>query len=324
MLGVYLIDRILDKAFRSPSPDLDISFKGFQVWKSLPEKFHLDASTFKRIQNQYGFDIASWVLYKYFKEKVQYKKFETYLDKTRQTFKEEHEDYVVFVLVHNPWASLKANEQYQWRLKNVAIDAGFEVSFPTIGYRRSLHHNAYYYQQLLKRFPNRKVIFLTHSVAALELRWMLEKSIDFKARPVGWLNLAGLLFGTSRTTSPGWIPQLRRAWFGEYFVPPHISRKQAYCYRALQWSEEELPMVSVLPFRPRSLYPLNEEINHHELDYWGPHDGYISLCDYLKVEHTVWPLWGETHQPDPEVMKTRLQATLMSFTDLQNTPYQEK
>jgi hypothetical protein len=213
-------------------------------------------------------------------------------------------------MTHNPWASLKVNSEYQWRLKNIVADAGFDFSIPEIPYRRSIFANAYYYQETLKRFQGRKVLFLTHGLASLEMRWFLEKTLQVDIDVIGWLNISGLLYGTSLPPSSNdWFLSAKRFLGDEHPVKPEVSRSNAYCYADLKLPKD-FPLVSLVGFTPSKLFSLSESLRSRELKFWGPNDGYVTLGDYLRTPGVVWPLWKEGHYVNVEGYKSRIQASL--------------
>lgn len=318
-----MLNTLKDLLSQKKSTDLEFSYRGHQVWERLENK-NLTADEMSRIQQIYGYDVASWILFKFFKEKENYSQFMSYVDGQRGTiYSKDNSEYVVFVMTHNPWVPRQANEDYQWELKNLATDAGFECSFPEIPYRRSIFPNAYYYQDVLKRFSGRKVIFLTHSLASLEVRWLLERSQQLNIRVAGWLNLSGLIYGTSLPpSSEDLFYSIKRIFNEDHPVLPEVARSNSYCYGDFKF-EKNFPMVSLLGFKPSKYFSLSEIFRDKELKFWGPHDGFVSHVDYLKNPGIVWPILGQGHNIDLEVFKQKLQASLKWIT-LQNITHQAK
>jgi hypothetical protein len=287
--------------------ELDISWRGQKVFDNFVEKEITPKDIFD-IQQEQGYDVAAWVLYKALREKENFLNFSTFVEgKKDKTYSAANKEILVFVIAHNPWVSLKDNEEYQWRLKNMVLDAGFDFYAPEISYRRSIFANAYKYQEIFKRFAGRKVIFLTHSLAGLELRWFLEKSIDIQVDVQGWLNLSGMIYGTSLPPSSNdWFLSAKRFIYDEYPVKAEVLRSNAYCYGDLK-TPRDLPMVSVVGFPPPTSFGSERA---KELKFWGPHDGFVTLADYLKTPGVVWPIWNDGHFITVENQKKRLQASL--------------
>jgi hypothetical protein len=289
--------------------DLEASYRAQKIWDQLANK-NLSANDIYHIQQSFGYDIACGILHKSFKETSQFIEFNKFLENKKEHYSRDHKDILAVVLVHNPWESKKQNESYQWRLKNVAADAGFECAFPEIQYRRSIYPNAYFYQDLLKRWAGRKVVFITHGLASLELRLVLERSVQLQLQILGWLNVSGMLYGTSLPpTNNDLFFSMKKYINDEYPVLPEVGRSQSYCYGPLKFANP-VPMVNVVGVRPHRYYYFFEKVRDQKLAYWGPHDGYVTLSDYLQKPGVTWPLWGQSHYIDVDIFKRRLQASL--------------
>lgn len=308
-----MFEAIKEFITRPEITDLEYSYRGHQVWQYLNQTDFSDQEI-RYIQKVHGYDVASWVLYKCFKERVKNKKFLTYLDSQREMiYSRDLQDYVVVAAVHNPWVSLKKNEDYQWQLKSIATDAGFECCYPEVPYRRSIFPNAYYYQDVLKRFAGKKIIFMTHSQAGLEVRWLLERSQQLEVDVVGWLNISGMLYGTSLPpSSEAWWNSFRRYFNDDHPVLPEVARSNAYCYGDLKL-QQDVPLVSMLGFKPAKYLTLGQTLRDREIRFWGPHDGFISHSDYLKSNEIVWPVLGHDHFIEVQAYRQQIQATLKGF-----------
>jgi hypothetical protein len=305
-----LFETIRDYLTRKPTTDLEFSYRGHQAWRDLDKK-DLTPADLLAIQYVHGYDVANWILYKYFRERENFAEFQAYLDLEREMVYSRHfSEYVVFAVAHNPWTPLATNEAYQWDMKNLAVDAGFDCSYPEIPYRRSIFPNAYYYQDLLKRFSGRKVIFMTQGLAALEVRWLLERSSQLNIRVAGWLNISGMLYGTGLPPSRGAFWQsLKQLINNEHPVLPEVARSNAYCYGDFKFNLD-FPMVSMLGFQPTKNLSLTEMFRDRELRHWGPHDGYVTHADYLKNPGIVWPVIGHGHYIETKPLKQNIQAAL--------------
>lgn len=293
---------------RNNPSDLELNYKGYQIWNNLKDRAEINAKDIQWVQSQHGYDAANWILYKTFKERPSFKKFSEFAEKNRGFYSKDNKEVVVVVLEHNPWRSANFNQEYQWKMKNVAADSGFEFCYPEISWRRSIFPNAYYYQDILKRFAGRDVILMSHSQASLETRWLLERSQQLNVNILGWLNISGMLYGTAlpKTGKDLWH-RFKKIMNDEYPVTPEIARANAYCYADFKF---KLPMVSVLGFQPRKYFSLPESHRDRELSHWGPHDGIVSHIDYMKNPGVVWPIWGESHSIDLPTYQKSLQAAL--------------
>lgn len=297
-----------------PPTDVEISWRGQKVLANFIDENgqaqKLTAKDIYDIQRAQGYDVAAWVLYKALRDNPTFQNFSSFVEERKDRYAPRNKDITVVILTHNPWVSEKENQDYQWRLKNIAADGGFDYAVPEIPYRRSLFANAYRYQEYLKRFEGRKVIFLTHSLAGLELRWLLEKSQKLNIDLVGWLNLSGLIYGTSLPPSSNdWFFSAQRYLYNSHPVLPEVSRSNSYCYKDLN-IPKDLPLVSVVGFSPSKHFNLAEARRNREMKFWGPHDGFVTLADYLNAPGVVWPIWHEGHYIQVEGYKSRLQAAL--------------
>ncbi len=307
-----MFDTLKDKLQPKITTELEANYRAQKIWDQLTDK-NLSATDIYHLQRSFGYDVASSLLYKTFKNSTEFQKLNQFVEAQKVFYKKEHKDVLVVVLVHNPWESRKKNENYQWRLKNLALDAGFDVAFPDIQYRRSIYPNAYYYQDLFKRWSGRQVIFITQGLASLELRLLLERSQNLDLNVLGWLNISGMLFGTSLPpTNRDLFFSIKKYFQDEYPVLPEVGRQQSYCYGPVK-SKCPLTLVNMLAVRPQRYYRVFESQREQELNYWGPHDGYVTLSDYLEKPGATWPLWGQGHYIDVEMFKRRLQATLAYF-----------
>lgn len=304
-----MFDQIKDYLQRPVLTDLEVNYHAEKIWQQLADK-NISASDIYHFQQSFGYDVACSLLYKAFKETPAFKQLSAFSEKNKDYYKASHRDILAVVLVHNPWESRKKNQDYQWRLKNIASDMGLDCVFPEIQYRRSIFPNAYYYQELLKRWSGRKVVFITHGLASLELRLVLEKSVQLPLRPVGWLNVSGLLFGTSLApTDKDTFYRIKKYFNDEYPVLPEVARSQAFCYGPLRLSSP-MPMVHMVALRPQRYYHFFESKRKQELNYWGPNDGYVTIADYLQKPGVTWPLWGQNHFIEVEMFKRRMQASI--------------
>ena len=297
-----------------PRPtEVEVNYSGQKVWLGLSNK-NLTPNDILWIQKEHGYNAACWVLYKFFKEKASAAEFFKFIDANKTNYSQSYSDYTVIVLAHNPWASRARNEDYQWRLKNIAVDMGFGVFTPEIGYRRSLFANAYAYQEMLKRFDHKtsdgrakKIIFLTYGVASLELKWMLQKSQSVPENIIGWMNISGLLYGTALPPTNSRLTKAILDFSGGFPINPDVLRSNIYCKQPFT---PQMPLVSVLGIQPESRFTLKDRFTNEDIKHWGPHDNYSSLVDYMQAPGVVWPLWGESHSIDVEIYKNRLQAAL--------------
>jgi len=305
-----VLDALRDFLTRKPTTDLEFSYRGHKAWKGL-DKTELTAADLHSLQFVHGYDVANWILYKYYRERDSFAGFQAYIDLQRDMiYEKDFDEYLVFAVAHNPWKSLAQNEAYQWQMKNLAADAGFAVSYPEIPYRRSIFPNAYYYQDLLKRFAGRKVIFMTQGLASLEIRWLLERSQQLDIRVAGWINISGMLYGTSLPPSTGALLQSVKQLIGnDHPVLPEVARANSYCYGDFKFALD-FPMVSLLGFQPSKNFSLTDMMRDRELRHWGPHDGFVTHADYLKNPGVVWPLLGHGHYVDLNPLKQNVQAAL--------------
>lgn len=304
-----MLDSIVDFFQRSPVTELEANYRAQKIWDQLANK-NLNASDIYHIQQSFGYDIACGILYKTMKENPQFIEFNQFIEKQKDVYDKNHKDVVAVVLAHNPWESKKQNENYQWRLKNIAADMGFDCAFPDIQHRRSIYPNAYYYQELLKRWNGRNVIFITHGLASLELRLVLEKSVQLNLNVMGWLNVSGMMYGTSLPpTNKDVFYNLKNYFNNDYPVLPEVARSNGFCYAPLKIGTE-IPLVNLVAVRPQRYYYFFEKVRDQQLNYWGPHDGYVTIADYLQKPGVTWPLWGQNHYIDVEVFKRRIQASL--------------
>jgi hypothetical protein len=304
-----LLDFINEFFTKKIQTDIEISWRGQKIFDNFIEK-ELTPKDIFEIQQAQGYDVAAWVLYKALREKPAFQNFYSFVDDVKESYSRDNRETLVFIISHNPWVSEKQNYEYQWRLKNIVADAGYDFSVPDIPYRRSIFANAYYYQETLKRYKGRKVLFLTHSLASLEMRWFLEKTLQVDIDVVGWLNISGLLYGTSLPpSSDDWLYSAKRYINGEHPVKPEVSRSNSYCYADLNLPKD-FPLVSIVGFTPSKLFSFSESLKSRELKFWGPHDGYVTLADYLRTPGVVWPIWKEGHYINVEGYKNRIQASL--------------
>jgi len=310
-----LFEAIKDYLAKRNLTDLEYTYRGHQVRQYVGDA-EVNPKLLREIQTNHGYDAACWVLYKHFRERQSFIDFNNFIDQNRATvYSKNYKDYLVFTMTHNPWVSRKVNEDYQWQMKNFAVDAGFDVSYPEIPYQRSIFPNAYYYQDILKRFAGRKVILLTHSLATLETRWLLERSQQLDVRIAGWLNLSGLLYGTSLPpSSRDWWYSVKQYFGDEYPVLKEVSRANSYCYGNLKFPVN-FPMVNVLGFKPSKYFSVTDAIRDRELKHWGPHDGFVTHMDYLNSPGVVWPILGQDHYLNLTGYRTRLQSALKWIVD---------
>lgn len=320
-----MLIKLIKESFKPKPTEVEVNYTGQKVWLSLASK-QLTPQDILWIQKEHGYNVACWVLYKFFKEHPRNHQFLEFIEQNKNNYSQAHRDYTVVVLAHNPWVPLSQNEEYQWRLKNIAADMGFQVFTPEISYRRSLFANAYAHQESLKRFSqdrgvDNKIIFLSQGVASLELKWMLQKTQNLKLNVLGWVNVAGLLHGTSLPPTQSRWAKAMLDFVGGYPVHPDVSRENSYCHKPPQI---ECPMISMLPFSPDSRFQWRDRFNNEDLRFFGPHDGYSSLVDYMSLQSIVWPIWGESHFMDVEVYKNRMQAAfkfiLQQQPELQSFP----
>lgn len=308
LVGDLMFESIQDYFRVRSVTELEASYRAQKIWDQLSQK-NLTASDIYHIQQSFGYDIACGILYKTMKENPQFIEFNQYIEKQKDSYHKSHKDVLAVVLTHNPWESKKQNQNYQWRLKNIAADMGFDCAFPEMQYRRSIYPNAYYYQELLKRWSGRDVIFITHGLASLELRLVLEKSVQLNLNVLGWLNVSGMMYGTSLPpTNKDVFYNIKKYFNDEYPVLPEVARSNGFCYSPLKVSD--IPLVNLVAVRPQRYYYFFEKVSDQQLNYWGPHDGYVTLADYLQKPGVTWPLWGQNHFIDVEVFKRRIQASL--------------
>lgn len=294
------------KSKNAPS-DLEISYRGQQVWKNFSQS-RITVDEILRIQSLHGYDIASWVLFQFFKEKEAFKSFSHFIEAQRESYSKLNSEYLVIVLSHNPWESKSKNIEYQWRMKNIVADAGFEYSYPEVPYQATLFESAQYCREIVERFSNRKIIFFTHSQSSLELRLLLEKKLLSNTNIIGWINVSGLVHGTALApTDEDRLMAFKRYMNQEYRVLPDVGRTSPYALPALG-DQYGFPVISMLGFSPTKIMDKSEEARAQDISYWGPHDTYITHTDYLKDEHVIWPLWGEGHFIGIEAYKKRIQA----------------
>lgn len=304
-----MIESIKDYLQARSTTDLEVSFRAQKIWEQLPNK-HLSSSDLYQIQQSHGYDVACGILFKTFKEDPQCVEFSKFIEKIKNPYDKNHKDVLAVVLVHNPWESKKQNEDYQWRLKNMAADAGFDTTMPDMQFRRSIYPNAYYYQELLKRWAGRRVIMITQGLASLEMRLVLEKSVQLDVDIVGWLNVSGLVYGTSLAPSNKDVFYNIKKYFNdEYPVLPEVARSNSFCYGHLKIAPA-ISMVNIVGLRPQKYFYFFEKTRDQQLNYWGPHDGYVTAADYLQKPGVTYPLWGQGHYIQVETYKRRLQAAL--------------
>lgn len=294
------------KSEREPT-DIEISYRGQQVWKNFSQSL-ITPEEIIRIQNLHGYDIASWVLFQYFKEKESFKSFYHFVDLQKESYSKLNSEFVVIVLAHNPWEPKSKNVDYQWRMKNIVADAGFTYSYPEVSYRSSLYDAANYYRDIINRFPNKKLLFFTHGQSSLELRLLLEKNLIDTHRVLGWVSVSGLVHGTALSpASEDRLLNFKMFMNNEYPVSPEVSRSAPYALPSLK-DQYGFPMVSLLAFSPTKIMTGEDQKRADDIVFWGPHDTYGTHSDFLKDEHVVWPTWGESHFIHLETYKKRLQA----------------
>lgn len=299
--------KLIQETFKPKPTEVEVNYTGQKVWLSMSNK-NITASDILWIQKEHGYNTACWVLYKYFKENPKATEFFQFIETHKQNYSHAFNDYTVVVWAHNPWATRSMNEEYQWRLKNIAADMGFNVFVPDIGYRRSLFANAYALQESLKRFQapqEKKLLFLTQGVGSLECKWFLQKSQVLPKNILGWLNVSGLLYGTALPPTQSRAAKAVLDFVGSYPINPDVLRSNSYCRQPLQ---HDLPMISMIPISPASRFTFKDRWANEDLKHWGPHDGFTSLVDYISSPGIVWPIWGETHFIDVEIYKNRMQA----------------
>lgn len=301
-----MLDRFIRPKTSVPT-DIEISYRGQQVWKSFSHS-QITSDEILRIQSLHGYDIASWVLFQYFKEKGTFKSFIHFIDGQRESYSKLNSEYMVIVLCHNPWESKSKNIEYQWRMKNIVADAGFEYSYPEVSYRSSVYESAQYYRDIIERFSHRKIIFLTYGQSSLELRVLFEKELIQDTSIIGWISVSGLLHGTALAPSnDDKVMALKRYMNNEFPVGPDVGRTSPYALKPLN-NQYGFPVISMLGFSPTKIMNSSEEARAQDLLHWGPHDTYSSHIDFLKDDHLVWPVWGEGHFITLENYKKRLQA----------------
>lgn len=304
-----MIDLIKEYLQIKKTTDLEVNYRAQKIWNDLENK-NLSATDIYHIQQSFGYDIACGILYKTMRENPQFIEFSQYVEKPQELYDKKNKEILVAVFTHNPWESKKNNEAYQWQLKNMAADMGFDCAFPEMQYRRSVFPNAYYYQELMKRWQGRTVILITHGLASLEMRLVLEKSIQLNVNIIGWLNVSGMLYGTSLPPSNSDVfNNLKKYFNAEYPVLPEVARSNTFCYGPLKISSK-IEMVNVLGLRPQRYYYFFEKVSDQQLNYWGPHDGYVTISDYLQKPGVTWPFWGQGHYISVSIYKKRLQAAL--------------
>lgn len=307
--GAQVFDFISKLLNKNQTTDIEITWRGHKAFNNFIEQQITSRDIFN-IQQEQGYDVAAFVLYKALKEKEEYQNFAKFIEEKRPVYSPTNKETVVFIMTHNPWMPYGVNTDYQWRLKNVVADAGYEYCIPEIQYRRSIFANAYYYQDILKRYKGRKVLFLTHSLASLEMRWFFEKTKELNIEIQGWLNMSGLIYGTSLPPSSNdWFLSVKRYLSDAHPVTAEVSRSNSYWYGDFA-PPGNIPMVSLVGFTPSKLSSYRDSMKGRDLKFWGPHDGFVTLSDYLNVPGVVWPLWKEGHYIQVESFKNRLQSTL--------------
>lgn len=301
-----MLERLLKT--KSAQTDIEISYHGQQIWKSLA---HLPVTKEEilRIQDLHGYDIATWVLYQYFKEQPVYKNFSQFLDKQQKdTYSRDHSQYLVAVFAHNPWESFAKNNDYLIKMKNTAIDAGFDFICPEIKHQVSVYENMQYYRSVLNKYADRKILLFTYAQSSLEMRLLLEKELIDTSRICGWLSVSGLVHGTALSPSSDDKMMALKRWMTlEYPVHPDVSRSTPYAHPAI-CKQYDIPMVSVLSFLPTKFMSFSEQARARDLVHWGPHNTYSSHLDFLNDDHVIWPLWDESHFVNLDIYKHRMQA----------------
>ncbi len=304
-----MIESIKDYLQTRSTTDLEVSFRAQKIWEQLPNK-QITSSDLYQIQQAHGYDVACGVLFKAFKQTPQCAEFAKSIEKTKEAYDKSHQDVLAVVLVHNPWEAKNQNEDYQWRLKNMAADAGFDTTLPEMQFRRSIFPNAYYYQELLKRWAGRRVIMITHGLASLEMRLVLEKSIQLDVDIIGWLNVSGMVYGTSLAPSnKDMFYNMKKYFNDEHPVLPEVARSNTFCYNPLK-IDPKITTVNIVGLRPQRYFYFFEKAQDRNLNYWGPHDGYVTIGDYLNKPGITYPIWGQGHYVQVEIYKRRLQAAL--------------
>ncbi len=293
--------------------DLEVNYRAEKIWNQISEK-NLTAADVYHIQQSFGYDIACGILYKTFKEQPAFVDFAKGAENSQSAkgsfYNKANRDVLAAVFVHNPWESRKTNENYQWRLKNVAADMGFDCAYPEISYRRSVFPNAYTYQETMKRWAGRDVILITQGLASLEMRLVLEKSIQINANIIGWLNVSGMTYGTSLPASDrDAFYKIKKYFNDDYAVLPEVARSNGFCYGPLKINPQ-IEMVNMVGIRPQRYFHFFEKKREQELHYWGPHDGYVTIADYLQKPGVTWPFWGQSHYLSTDVYKRRFQYAL--------------
>jgi hypothetical protein len=301
-----MLERFL-KPRKSEPTDLEISYRGQQVWKTF-SRSPITTDEILRIQSLHGYDIASWVLFQYFKEKESFKSFSHFIEAQRESYSKLNNEYLVVVLCHNPWETKSKNIEYQWRMKNIVADAGFEYSYPEVSYRSTVYESANYYRDIIDRFSHRKLIFLTYGQSTLELRLLLEKKLINEEQIVGWISVSGLMHGTALApANDDKLMAVKRYMNSEFPVSPDVGRSAPYALHPVN-NQYGFPIISMLGFCPTKAMSSAEEARAGELMHWGPHDTYSSHVDFLKDDHLIWPIWGDGHFITLENYKKRLQA----------------
>lgn len=303
-----MIERFIKTKRKSEPTDIEISYRGQQVFKSFV-KTPVTPDDILHIQSLHGYDIASWVLFQVYKNREDFKSFQHFVEMQRDVYSKLNTDYTILTLCHSPWESQVKNTDYQWHMKNIAADAGFSFSYPEVPYRASLYEAVAYYRDILARLNDKKVILLTHGLSTLEMRVLLDKQPHENI--LGWINIAGLAHGTALApSSEDKVMAFARYMNNEYPVSPEVARTTPYAARRMHSADYGFPIISMLGFSPLKAMNPAEQKRSEDIQHWGPHDTYCSHLDYLRDAHLIWPVWGEGHFIHTDSYKKRLQAAL--------------
>lgn len=297
-----LVTKWISKTGPEP-PMLDVQYQGAQVWRSLDQSSELTSKKILEISKTHGLDVASWVLHQHFKSRPNHQLF-FQGSRPHDLYHSSHKELLVMVWFHHPWMGRTRNIRQQFLLKDIASDIGFDVSFPEMGYRRSFYQNAFRYNDHLKRLRGRRLIFLTFGQASLEFRWMIEHVKELPVEPVAWLNINGLIHGTSLKTNSSPLTKPYTYFSNQFVVPPELSREKEHFYQPLEEKIRQIPTVSLLSF------PRQSQLRTEQLNPWGPNDGVVTLPDYLTCKHPVEPLIGAGHELDLKMYKSKIQWCL--------------
>lgn len=276
------------------------------AWPGDTDWSSLTAARLRQLAAVEGIDFATAILYDRLLRSAEHGPFIRKLD--RQSCTKELRVHVVIVpgafYVESPHTGADGR-----LVREEALRLGCTTELVPIDSFGNPHKNAAILAEHLQRGRRDDTVLVSLSKGGLEVRLALElpDAEQVFAGVYGWVDLAGMVFGTPLAgwlLSRPWRTLLMRAlfrWKGyDFAVVRELDRRDDASLRGRLRLPPHLRSIHVVGFpRTESLSTRLSRRGHRRLSPLGPNDGAVLLGDIHRLPGSIYPVWGADHYLRP-------------------------